>query len=141
LIVNGKSKTALDNAKEFHKKQGDAASEILLIDACLARIQALSDQNLAVEARSLIALVSERFPSAKGRLDALNAATAARGCGLDELLGPLNDQGLSSERRAWIEQFIQNEVTNLAALAGWTVPAKFGVVEFRAVVPTAFRGR
>jgi uncharacterized protein len=50
LIVDGKSKTALDNAKEFHKKQGSAESEILLIDAYLARIQALSDQNLVVEA-------------------------------------------------------------------------------------------
>src|ERR1039457_1688846 len=41
LIVDGKSKTALDNAKEFHKEQGSAESEILLIDAYLARIRAL----------------------------------------------------------------------------------------------------
>jgi hypothetical protein len=118
LIVNGKSKTALDNAKEFHKKQGSADSERLLIDAYLARIQALFDQNLAVEAKSLMALVRERFPSANERLDALSAAASARGGYLDELLKPLNDPAISAESRASIEQLIQSQVTDLAALAG-----------------------
>jgi len=79
LIVDGKSKTALDNAKEFHKEQRSAESEILLIDAYLARIQALFDQNLVVEAKSLIALVRERFPSAKERLDIRIQAEALYG--------------------------------------------------------------
>ena len=52
LIVNGKSKTALDQAKEFHKKMQDAASEALLIDAYIARIAALSAQNLTQEAKN-----------------------------------------------------------------------------------------
>ena len=106
LIVDGKSKTALDNAKEFHKERGSAESEILLIDAYLARIRALFDQNLVVEAKSLIALVRERFPSAKERLDNLNSAASARGGDLDELLKPLNDPGLSAERRAAIDRMI-----------------------------------
>jgi tetratricopeptide (TPR) repeat protein len=139
-IANGKSKTALDNAKDFHKRQGNAASEGLLIDAYLARIEALSEQNLAVEAKSLIALVRERFPSAKERLDALNATAAARGGNLDELLRPLNDPGLSAERRAPIEQFIQSQVTDLAALADCAVlPAEHGLRKAAAAIDTAFR--
>jgi hypothetical protein len=139
LIANGKTKTALDNAKEFHKKEGNAVSEILLIDAYLARIRALSEQNLALEAKSLIALVRERFPSARERLDALNATAAARDGNLDELLRPLNEPGLSAERRVSIEQFIQNEVTDLAALAGCVaLPPEHGLRRAAAAIDKAF---
>jgi hypothetical protein len=139
LIVNGKSKTALDAAKEFHKKQGNADSEIVLIDAYLARIQALADQNLAVEAKSLIAVVRERFPSAKERLDGLNAIASARGGNLEDLLRPLNDPGLSAERRASIEQVIQNQVTDLAALAGCAVlPPEHGLRQAARAIDEAF---
>ena len=139
LIVDGKSKTALDNAKEFHKEQGSAESEILLIDAYLARIRALFDQNLVVEAKSLIALVRERFPSAKERLDNLNSAASARGGDLDELLKPLNDPGLSAERRAAIEQVIQNQVTDLAPLACCAaLPPEHGLRQAAAAIDRAF---
>jgi tetratricopeptide (TPR) repeat protein len=139
LIVNGKSKTALDNAKDFHKKQGSAVSEALLVDAYLARIQALSDQNLAVEAAALIALVRERFPSAKARLDVLNATASAHRGDLNELLRPLTDPGLSPERRASIEQVIQNRVTNLAALAACAVlPPEHALRQAAAAIDKAF---
>lgn len=139
LIVNGKSKSALDCAKDFHKTQCSAASETLLIDAYLARIQALTDQNLVVEARSLMALVRERFPSASERLEGLNATASARDGNLDELLRPLNDPGLSAERRAGIEQFIQNQVTDLAALAGCAaLPAEHGLRRAAAAIDKAF---
>jgi len=139
LIVNGKTKTALDNAKDFHKKAGNAGSEILLIDAYLARIRALSEQNLALEAKSLIALVRERFPSARDRLEALNATASARNGNLDELLRPLNEPGLSAERRAAIEQFIQNDVTDLTALAGCAaLPPEHGLRRAAAAIDKAF---
>ncbi len=139
LILDGKSKTALDTAKEFHKKQGSVESEILLIDAYLARIRALFDQNLVAEAQSLIALVRERFPSAKERLDHLNSAASARGGDLDGLLKPLNDPGLSAERRAAIEQVIQNQVTDLAALAGCAaLPPEHGLRRAAAAIHEAF---
>jgi len=139
LIVNGKSKTALDLAKDLHKKEGSAASEILLIDAYLARIQALSDQNLAVEAKSLIAIVRERFPSARERLDALKATASAREGNLEELLRPLNDPALSAERRAAIEQFIQNQVRDLASLAGCAaLPPEHGLRRAAAAIDNAF---
>ena len=139
LIANGKTKTALDNAKDLHKKEGNPNSEILLIDAYLARIRALSEQNLALEAKSLITLVRERFPSARGRLDALNATASARNGNLDELLRPLNEPGLSAERRAAIEQFIQNEVTDLTALAGCAaLPPEHGLRRAAAAIDQAF---
>jgi tetratricopeptide (TPR) repeat protein len=118
LIANGKFRTALENAKEFHKVQRTSVSESLLLDAYAARIQSLLDQNLAAEAKSLLDLVRERFPSAKERLDQAVAAVSARGGDLAGLLQPLNDPELNSERRAGIEQIIQTQVTDLTALAG-----------------------
>ncbi len=139
LIGSGKSKTALENAKEFHKQRGSADSENLLIEAYLARIRALFEQDLALEAKALIALVRERFPSAREQLDNLNAAVCARGGDLDELLRPLNDPGLSAERRAAIEQAIQNQVTDLASLAGCAaLPPEHGLRLAAAVLDQAF---
>ena len=117
LIANGKFKIALDNAKQFHKAQGTAASERLLLDAYTARIQSLLDQNLATEANSLLELVRDRFPSARERFDALKMAASARSGEIAGLLQPLNDPDLNTERRAAIEQIIQTQVTDLAALA------------------------
>jgi hypothetical protein len=117
LIGNGKSKTALDRAKDLHKSKGSAATEALLIDAYAARIQALLDQNMALEAKSLLELVRDRFPGAKARLEAVSATSAARAGALDELLAPLTNPALSAESRAAIEQAIQNTVAELAAIA------------------------
>ena len=47
LIADLKSKTALESAKQFHKTQKSAPFESLLLEAYLARIQSLRDQNLA----------------------------------------------------------------------------------------------
>lgn len=117
LIVNGKFKTALDRAKDLHKAQGTTVSESLLIDAYVARIQSLIQQDLIVEAKSLIQLVRDRYPSAQPRLEALGMSAAAHTGKLDELVKPLNDPNLSPELRAAIEQTLQNQVHNLAALA------------------------
>jgi tetratricopeptide (TPR) repeat protein len=118
LIANGKFKAALENAKEFHKAQHTAVSESLLLDAYVARIQSLVDQNLTLEAKSLLDLVRERFPRQRERLDHSLAVVSARGGDLAGLLQPLNNPDLSLERRAAIELIIQTQVTDLAALAG-----------------------
>ena len=99
LIARGKCKTALDQAKDLHKAHGTPASEALLIDAYIARIQSLTQAGLSVEATALLNLVRERFPSAKERLAMLSADNLARSGKLDELLAPLNDPALSPERR------------------------------------------
>jgi hypothetical protein len=117
LLSNGKSKTALDRAKELHKKLNSASSESLLIDAYSGRIQSLLDQDLTLEAKSLLDLVRSRYPSAKARLDRLSAISAARAGALDELIAPLADPALASEHRAAIESAVQNTVADLPALA------------------------
>ena len=119
LIANGKFRNALESAKEFHKVQRTSASESLLLDAYAARIQSLLDQNLAPEAKSLLDLVRERFPSARERLDTAVAAVSARAGDLAGLLQPLNDPEINSERRTSIEKIIQTQVTDITALAGY----------------------
>src|SRR6266704_823543 len=106
LIANGKHKVAVETAKEIHKAQATAASEALLVDAYAARIQSLIDQNLAAEAKALLELVRERYPSA-----GMDAGW------LEELVRPLNDPELSAERRTAIEAAVAREAGDIAALA------------------------
>jgi hypothetical protein len=97
--------------------QATAASEALLVDAYAARIQSLIDQNLAGEAKALLELVRERYPSARERLDGRNGSAGIAAGRLEELVRPLTDPELSAERRAAIEAAIAREAGDLAALA------------------------
>ena len=118
MIAQGKHKTALDRAKDLHKANASAASEALLLDAYMSRIQALIQQNLIVEATSLMDLLRDRYPSSASRLAGRATSAAARSGKLDDLLRPLNDPSLAPEQRAAIEQAIEQNVHDLAALAG-----------------------
>ena len=125
LIQNGKEKTALDRAKELHKKQHDGASESLLLDAYAARIHSLSRQNLHVEAKALLDLVRERYPGAAIRLATAADSAAAQAGELERLLSPLADPDLPPERRASIEQMVEVNAFDLAAIAACTaLPAE-----------------
>ena len=117
LIANGKSKVAVETAKEIHKAQATAASEALLVEAYAARIQSLVDQNMVAEAKALQDLVRERYPSARERLNGHHAPAENKAGGLEELLKPLNDPELGAERRAAIEAAIARDTVDLAALA------------------------
>jgi hypothetical protein len=117
LIANGKYKVAVETAKEIHKAQATAASEALLVDAYAARIQSLIDQNLATEAKALLELVRERYPSARERLNGRNGAAGIDAGRIEELVRPLSDPELSAERRAAIEAAVAREAVDLAALA------------------------
>jgi hypothetical protein len=140
LISGGKFKTALETAKDFHKAQQTAASEALLLDAYVARIQSLLNQNLEPEAKSLLELVRQRFPAAKDRLDQMLVAVSARGGELAGLLQPLNDPELNAERRANIEKFIQTEVADLSALANCAaLPADHSLRVAAAALDRAFQ--
>lgn len=117
LMVGGKFKTALDRAKDAHRIYGTPASEALLIDAYMARIQSLTQTGLVREAASLLNLVRERFPAARNRLSLLDAENQARSGSLDELLAPLNDPTLSPERVTIIERVIQERIYDPGMLA------------------------
>jgi hypothetical protein len=139
LIANGKSRTALENAKEFYKSQRSEASEVLLLDAYAARIQSLLDQNLATEAKALIDLLGERFPAAKARLAALKGSASAQDGDLAALLQPLNDPELSFDLRAAIEKTVETRITDLAALAGCaSLPAEHRFRQAAAALDQAF---
>ena len=140
LIAQGKSKAALDGAKQFHKQISTAASEGLLLDAYCARIKSLVEQQMAPEAKSLIDVVRERFPMAQSRLDAVLSGVAARDGDLDGLLRPLNDPQLDAERRAAIEQAIRTQLTDLNALAKCAaLPAEHGLRQAAAALDQAFQ--
>lgn len=116
-MANGKEKTALERAKDFHKSQGTTASEALLTDAYLARIESLARQNLVVEAKALLEVVRDRYPLARPRLDELTAIVSAHAGVLDELLRPLGNPDLPAERRTAIESYIEEQLVDLGAIA------------------------
>jgi tetratricopeptide (TPR) repeat protein len=139
LLVNGNSKAALENAKQLHKSEHTSASESLLLEAYRARIQALLDQNLALEAKSLIRLVAERFPNAQALLNDVGQVASARSGDLAALLKPLNDPELSAERRADLERIIQTQVSDLRALAECTaLPPEHSLRQAAAALDRAF---
>lgn len=116
LIANGKYKAAVESAKEIHKAHGTPASEALLVDAYGARIQSLIDQNLTLEAKALLDLVHQRYPSARERLNGRNGSIGMHAARIEELVRPLNDPELGAERRAVIEAAVAREAGDLAAL-------------------------
>ncbi|PYP84045.1 MAG: hypothetical protein DMG65_23180 [Candidatus Angelobacter sp. Gp1-AA117] len=118
LIATGDSRKAVDIAKRVHERCKNAASENLLIDAYVARISALFDRSLHVEAKSLMELVRRRYPVSRERLRQLAALLVAGKGDLDALLQPLNDPSLPSEKQAAIYRSIRIHVGDLGALAG-----------------------
>src|SRR5208283_4715789 len=116
LLARGSTKPAVELAKQIHKHFATPASEALLVDAYGARIRALLKIGLAQEAKSLLDLVKERYPSAREKLRDIGMAVAGSQDNLDELLAPLNDPALPPERRVAIEEAIKRQVTDLAAL-------------------------
>jgi hypothetical protein len=118
LIASGDHKTALERAKDLHKASSTIASEALLVDAYSERIRALIRRNLTVEAQSLIALVRQRYPSSRKRLDELMPRKVAGYRSLDDLVRPLSDPALGATERVTVERVLQQEVWDLTALAG-----------------------
>jgi hypothetical protein len=116
-MARGRDKTALDRAKDLHKAHQNSASESLLLDAYVARIRSLSRQNLHLEAKSLLDLVRQRYPSAEARLAEAADSAAARAGEFDGLLRSLADPGVLPERRAFIERLIEQNLCDLPALA------------------------
>ena len=118
LIASGDHKTALEQAKELHRASSTITSEALLVDAYAERIRSLIRRNLTVEAKSLIELVRQRYPSSRTRLDQLMPRVVARYGSLDDLVRPLGDPALGVTERVSVERVLQQEVWDLNALAG-----------------------
>jgi len=146
LIAGQHSKAAVEVAKELYKRHATAESEGLLIAAYEARIRDLLKQGMSVEARSLLNLVGERFPSAGGRLKEIQFEIRAGEDNLGELVAPLQDPNLAPAIREKIETAIRQRVRDLSALAQAsslppTHPLREGAVALLAALQAVTRER
>jgi hypothetical protein len=117
LLAKGKTKPAVELAKEIHKRCGWPESEALLVDAYAARIRCLWKTGLQEEAKALFELVHERYSCAEARLREVGVALRASDGNLEELLRPLNDPALPLEIRRAIENAVRRQVYDLSTLA------------------------
>ncbi|MGA2170788.1 MAG: hypothetical protein ABSG62_21590 [Terracidiphilus sp.] len=116
LIADRHSKSALQHAKALYKHCSTAESEALLVDAYKARIDDLLRLGMIVEAKTLLGIVRERFPSALSRLTGLGREICAQDGKLEEVVAPLADRELPAEVRDRIETFIRQRIWDLPAL-------------------------
>ena len=117
MISKGKAKTAVTRAKLYHKSLGTDESEMILVDAYVARIREMIAMGYIVEARTLLELVRGRYNCPDPLLSELNGVIAVREGRVDELVQPLDDPGISREKRTAIEKIIKNELVDLNLLA------------------------
>jgi hypothetical protein len=104
LLAKGKTKAAVELAKEIHKRCRRPESETLLVDAYAARIRSLEQAGLRKEAKELFELARKRYPGSAARLVHAGVLVSASEGNLDGLLGPLADPGLPLETRRPIEK-------------------------------------
>ncbi len=117
LISKDKIKAAVSRAKIHHKRLATAESEMVLVDAYVARIREMMAKGFTVEAKTLLKLVRGRYNCPDHRLTELNAVISLREGRIDELVRPLENPGLPQEQRATIEKIITNELVDLSLLA------------------------
>ena len=117
MLARGSTKSAVELAKEIHKRCGTPASEAVLVEAYGARIRSLLEHGLTAEGKALLELVRERYSSAKQTLADIDIVVSGPESGLEDLVRPLNDPALPKERRAAIESTIKRRMTDLSALA------------------------
>jgi hypothetical protein len=77
----------------------------------------LLEHGFTLEAKALLELVWERYPSAKDKLADLGVKVAVRRGSWDEVVGGLNDAAIPEEKRAAIESLPRGQLTDLSALA------------------------
>jgi len=117
LIAGRHSKSALQLAKDIYKRCAAAESEALLTDAYKARIDDLLRLGMKVEAKTLLGIVRERFPSALPRMTNLDREIRAQDGKLEDVVAPLGDAELAAGERERIETFIRQRIHDLPALA------------------------
>jgi len=116
LLAKGKTKPAVELAREIHKRCGWPESEALLVDAYAARIRSLLKTGLKEEAKALFELVHKRYSSAAARLADVGVLVSASSGNLEELLRPLSDPAVLPEIRRAIECVVKGQVCDLSAL-------------------------
>jgi len=113
---DGKTRDALDLAKQFLKTAGGADAEALVLDAYEAHVRALMARRMYPEARHLASTVIERFRRSRDRFAPLvrRAGDAAAG-DIHALLGERD--AASDQRRLELDVMLARETRNLRAIA------------------------
>ncbi|MCP4624929.1 MAG: hypothetical protein GY850_15600 [bacterium] len=117
LISKGKAKAAVTKAKLYHKSLGTDESKMILVNAYAVRIREMISKGYFLEAKTLLELIRERYNCPDLLLAELNGFIAIHEGRVDELVRPLDDPGISPERRTTIERIIKNELVDLNLLA------------------------
>ena len=117
LIAAGKGKQAVELAKTEHKRLNTAASERLLVDAYLARIEQFQNKGATQDAQTLLNLVRQRFPGHQGRLGGLVLRSAAAEGNIEALIAPLARDDVPPEERSLIESILRRKLTDPSRLA------------------------
>jgi hypothetical protein len=116
-LASKHSKSALEMAKQVHKRFATAESESLLIEGYEGRIRALLQQGMSAEAMSLIKLVDARFPSARSRMQEVQFDIRASAGTLEEIVAPLLDPAVPAALREKTEAAIRRRVEDPLELA------------------------
>src|SRR5215470_19879059 len=89
LIASGKSRDAVEAAKQYLKHTPGPEAEALAVQAYAARIEALQARGLHREAQAIGALVRERFPAHQGQIAVLMRQSEVAARDFDALLAEL----------------------------------------------------
>jgi len=139
LIAAGETKQALEQAKALHRCRPSAETEQLVVRGYLARIEAMIEGGMNVEAGALIDLVVERYPAYRQQVLQRRSYLAARNGDVAELLRPLADPELCSERRHQVHEAIIRWVLDPTAVANCdALPGDHPLRSTAGAVATAF---
>jgi hypothetical protein len=115
LLASGKSRDAVEAAKQYGKHHPGPEADALAARAYLARITALQDSGLHREAQAIGALVNERFPAHKAEVAALTQRSDVATGNFAGLLSALATAD-ATQRRA-LEATLSCALTDPALLA------------------------
>jgi hypothetical protein len=115
LIASGKSRDAVEAAKQYLKHTSGPEAEALAVKAYAARIKALQASGLHREAQAIGALVRERFPAHQTQVAVLMRQSEVSTGNFDTLLAELATADAS--RRRELEVILTRGLTDPAVLA------------------------
>lgn len=137
LLLDGKTRDAVEAAKQLLKRAPSVEVEALVVKAYQARMQALAASGMHKEAQALGALVKERFPGHQAAIIPLLQHSEAVAGNFAALLGELLHA--SPERRREIDALLTRGLTDPAMLADSPVlPADHPLKRMARVVSDLF---
>jgi predicted negative regulator of RcsB-dependent stress response len=114
LIARGKSRDAVEMAKQCLKHTPGPEAEALAVQAYAARIEALQASGLHREAQAIGALVRERFPAHQAQVALLMRQSEVSAGNFDTLLAELVTA--EATRRYELEALLARALTDPAVL-------------------------